>query len=68
LNRCILETAALRVEIFFWRWAGTFSPITALMLRTAMIVFVVGVQHHNLVAEEAGCTRPPMGDQGLARR
>jgi hypothetical protein len=35
---------------------------------TAMIVFVVGVHHHNLVAEEAGGTRPPMGDQGLARR
>lgn len=34
---------------------------------TALIVLVVGVQHHDLIAEEAGGLRPPVGDQGLGR-
>jgi hypothetical protein len=28
---------------------------------------VVGVQDHNLIAEEPGGLRPPVGDQGLGR-
>jgi hypothetical protein len=35
---------------------------------TAPIVFVVGVQYHDLVAEKPGGLRPPVGDQGLGRR
>ena len=35
---------------------------------TAMIVFVVGVQHHDLIAKEPGGVCPPVGDQGLGRR
>jgi hypothetical protein len=34
---------------------------------TAMIVLVVGVQHHNLIAKEPGGLCPLMGDQGLGR-
>jgi hypothetical protein len=34
---------------------------------TAVIVFVVGVHHHDFIAEEPSGARPPMGDQGLAR-
>jgi hypothetical protein len=35
---------------------------------TALVVFVVGVQHHDLVAEEPGGAAPPVRDQGLGRR
>jgi hypothetical protein len=35
---------------------------------TAMIVLVVGVQHHDVVAEEPGRVCPPVRDQGLGRR
>ena len=34
---------------------------------TALIVLVVGVQNHDLIAEEPGGLRPPVGDQGLGR-
>ena len=34
---------------------------------TAPIVLMVGVQHHNFIAEEPGGLRPPVGDQGLGR-
>ncbi|WP_239342520.1 hypothetical protein [Frankia sp. CiP3] len=32
---------------------------------TSLIALVVGVQHHNLIAEEPGGLRPPMCDHGL---
>jgi hypothetical protein len=34
---------------------------------TAPIALVVGVQDHDLIAEEPGGLRPPVGDQGLGR-
>jgi hypothetical protein len=34
---------------------------------TALVVLVVGVQHHNLVAEKPGGLCPPVRDQGLGR-
>jgi hypothetical protein len=35
---------------------------------TALVVLVVGVQYHDLVAEEPGGLCPPVSDQGLGRR
>jgi hypothetical protein len=35
---------------------------------TAMIELVVGVEHHDVVAEELGSMSPSVGDQDLSRR
>jgi hypothetical protein len=48
--------------------AGTFSPIAAFDAAVAaLVVLVVGVQGHDLVAEEPGGLSPPVRDQGLGR-